>query len=156
MSAIVKTTTAFTNKALLLETLDEMGVGYELKGNKVVTDRMDYYGHQCFEYGKNGSFNFQHDSSAEKMNYPWRSINFREWKTVTSFLEAVEVGYKGAYTRMLERLAEEERLREEERRKQYVESVRNETIERAKSQGYIVKETRQDNKIKLVLSRTTY
>ncbi|MCD4820942.1 MAG: hypothetical protein K8R11_02440 [Methanococcoides sp.] len=156
MSAIVKTVTPFTNQDLLLEALDELGVEYNVVGTSIITDRKDYYGHQSFELGRNGAFNFSHDSSAERTNYPWSSINFREWKTVTSFLNAVEKAYKNAYGRMIERLAEEERIREEERKKQYVEKIRNETIDRAKGQGYTIKESRQGNKVKLVLTRTVY
>lgn len=156
MSAIVQTVTPFTRKDLLLEALDELGVNYKLQGNKIVTERLDFYGHQTFEQDHDNVFRFQHDSSAERINYRWRAINFKEWKTVSSFLEAVDKAYRNAYDKLLERLAEEERQREEERKRQYVEKVRQETIAKAQSLGYAVKESKQGNKVKLVLTRTTY
>ncbi|MDW7776158.1 MAG: hypothetical protein SCH39_07485 [Methanosarcinales archaeon] len=156
MSAVIKTVTPFTNQELLLEALDELGVGCHVEGRKIITDRQDYYGHQIFELSNNGAFHFQHDSSAERTNYQWRAINFREWKTVTSFLEAVDQAYKTAYGRMLDHLAEEERQREEERKRKYVEDVRQETIARARAQGYAIKESKQSGKIQLVLTRTIY
>lgn len=156
MSAIVKTITPFTSQDLLLEALDELGVGYQVKGCKIITDRQDYYGHQLFEQDNNGAFRFQHDSSAERVQYPWRAINFKEWNTVSSFLDAVDKAYRNAYDRLLERLAEEERQREEERKRQYVEKIRQETIAKAQSLGYAIKESRQGGKVKLILTRTTY
>jgi len=156
MSAVIKTVTPFTSQDLLLEALDELGVGCRVEGNQIITDRQDYYGHQIFELSNNGAFHFQHDSSAEITNYRWRAINFREWKTVTHFLEAVDQAYKNAYGRMLDQLAEEERLREEEKKRKYVEDVRQETIARAQAQGYAIKETKQGEKIQLVLTRTIY
>lgn len=156
MSAIVKTVTPFTRKDILLESLDELGIEYEIQGQKIITHRQDYYGHQMFEQGDDNVFRFQHDSSADRANYRWSAINFKEWKTVTSFLEAVDDAYRNAYGRLIERLAEEERQREEERKRDYVEKVHQETIAKAQSLGYSVKENKQGNKVKLVLTRTIY
>jgi flagellar biosynthesis GTPase FlhF len=54
------------------------------------------------------------------------------------------------------RLAEEELRRLEEERRTYVEKQRQTIIANAKSQGYDVREEHVENKIKLVLVRTTY
>jgi hypothetical protein len=52
--------------------------------------------------------------------------------------------------------AEEEKLRLERERKEYVAKQRTAIIARAKEQGYDVRERVVDNKIKLVLVQTTY
>ena len=149
MSAVVKTVTPFTQRDLLLEALDELGVVYQEQGNAIMTERVDDYGAQRFIY-EQGAYRFQHDSS------PWRQLNFKKWKTVSTFLSAVETAYHQAYERLQQRLAEEERRRLEEERQRFVEQQKQTVIQRAKEQGYNVKETRKGNKIQLQLVRTTY
>jgi len=149
MSAVVKTVTPFTQRDLLLEALNELSIEYHEKGNAIMTEREDYYGAQCFIY-EQGAYRFQHDSS------PWRQLNFKEWKTVSAFLSAVEKSYHQAYERLQQRLAEEERRRLEEERKRFVEQQKQTVIQRAKKQGYNIKEIRKGHKIQLQLVRTTY
>jgi hypothetical protein len=155
MSAIVQTLTPFVSKDLLLEALETLGVKYNLSQNRVITDRIDYYGNQSFDF-INGKYQFVHDSSAELSRYPWRSINFKEWTKVSDFLKAVEIEYNKSYERLLERLEEEERIREEERKKEYVESQRQSIIQKAKDKGYSIKEIKKENVIQLVLTKTTH
>ena len=149
MSAVVKTVTPFTQRDLLLEALDELGVVYQEKGNAIMTERVDDYGAQRFIY-EQGAYRFQHDSS------PWRKLNFNKWKTVSAFLGAVEKVYHQAYERLQQRMAAEERRRLEEERKRFVEQQKQAVIQRAKEQGYNIKEIRKGNKIQLQLVRTTY
>jgi hypothetical protein len=52
--------------------------------------------------------------------------------------------------------AEEEKLRLERERREYVAKQRAAIIEKAREQGYDIQETVVDNKIKLVLVQTTY
>jgi hypothetical protein len=158
MSAVVKTRTPFLNKNLLLEVLDEMGIEYQVQGEKIITERKDYYGKQCFILN-NGQYFFQHDSSANNLarypQYPW-DHNFKEGKTVHEFLSNVEVRYKLAETRLLKHLAEEERKRIEEEKRQFVEQQKQKIIEKSKQQGYSVKEKTKGKKVQLVLVRQTY
>lgn len=149
MSAVVKTVTPFTQRDLLLEALDELGIKYQEKDRAIMTERVDDYGAQRFIY-EQGAYHFQHDSS------PWRRLNFKEWKTVSAFLGAVEKAYHQAYESLQQRVAEEERRRLEEERQRFVEQQKQAVIQRAKEQGYNVKETRKGNKIQLQLVRTTY
>jgi uncharacterized protein (UPF0335 family) len=155
MSAVVKTVTPFTQRDLLLEALDELGIVYQEKGKAIITERVDYYGAQCFIY-EQGAYRFQHDSSANVQSYSWRQLNFKEWKTVSAFLGAVEKAYHQAYERLQQRLAAEERRRLEEERKRFVEQQKQAVIQRAKEQGYNIKEIRKGNKIQLQLVRTSY
>ena len=170
MSAVVKTVTPFIDKECLLKALDNLGIKYTIKQNEIVTERVDYYGNQKFIY-QDGRYKFQHDSSANRQNYRWRNLNFKKWKTVSSFLEAVEKEYNKFYAEKIaelerlkqEALAEQERIRLEqeqkrieEERKAFVEKQKQAIIEKAKARGYTVKEKKVGNKIKLVLVRHTY
>jgi len=167
MSAVVKTLTPFVSRELLLEALDALGVSYTCEQNQIVTDRKDYYGYQIFSYSHgSGKYIFQHDSSADVGSrwtpYPW-GANFKEWTTISSFLGAVESEYKNAYTRLVERAEEEKRLEiarrlaeEEEKKRQFIERQKQAILEKAKENGYSVKETKQGEKIHLVLVRTVY
>jgi len=159
MSAIVHTLTPFTSKELLLEALNILNIKYHLSENSIITDRVDYYGHQTFVL-LNERYQFKHDSSADVgsrfRTYPWGTINFKEWKTASEFLNAVETEYNKAYGRMIERLAEEERIKEEERKRELVEQQRKSIISKAKEKGYSIKEIKKDKGVQLVLTRTIH
>lgn len=170
MSAVVKTITPFIDKECLLKALDKLEVKYSIKENEIITERVDYYNNQKFVF-QNGRYKFQHDSSANRENYPWRNLNMKEWKTVSSFLKAVEKEYNQIYAEKLaelkrlkqEALAEQERIRLEqerkrleEERKAFVEKQKQAIIEKAKAKGYSVKEKMVKNKVKLILVKHTY
>lgn len=159
MSAVVKTITPFINKELLLQALDAIDCKYTLRGNEIITERVDFYGNQKFVL-KDGRFLFQHDSSANMEQYPWRNLNLKEYKTVSSFLKAVEEKYLYFYNLKMEEIEkqrqEEERIRLENERKAFVEKQKERIIAKAKEQGYSVKEENVKGKIKLVLVRNTY
>ncbi len=170
MSAVVKTVTPFINKEILLEALDCLEFKYTIRTNEIITERVDYYGNQKFVF-INGRYQFQHDSSANRINYPWRNLNVKNLKTVNDFLQTVEKEYNRIYKEKLaelerirqEQLAEQERIRLEEEarrieeeRKAFVEQQKKNIIEKAKAKGYSVKEKKVGKKIKLVLVRQTY
>lgn len=167
MSAVVKTTTPFINKDLLLQALENLGCNYTLQANEILTERKDYYGLQKFSL-INGRYVFLHDSSAETgsayMNttrdYPWGNIKNQEYRSVGEFLRALEDEYKVLYQKRLEELEqqrlEEERIRLEKERLAYIEKQRSTIIKKAQEQGYSIKEENVKGKIKLVLVRNTY
>ncbi len=159
MSAVVKTITPFINKEFLLLALDAIGCKYTLQGNEIITERIDYYGNQKFVL-INGRFQLQHDSSANREQYPWRNLNVKGYKTVSSFLEAVEGKYHFFFNLKMEELEkqrqEEERIRLENERKAFVEKQKESIIAKAKEKGYSIKEENVKGKIKLVLVRNTY
>ena len=64
--------------------------------------------------------------------------------------------YNREYGLKLERLAEEERRREEERLRKLVEDRRDQIKAKAKEEGYYIKETEEEGKIRLVLTRVSY
>jgi hypothetical protein len=159
MSAVVKTITPFIDKEILLQALDAIGCNYNLQGNDIITERVDYYGNQKFVL-IGGRYVLQHDSSANIDQYPWKNLNFKEYKTVSSFLEAVESKYSFFYNQKLEELEkqrqEEERIRLENERKAFVEKQKESIIAKAKEKGYSVREENVKGKIKLILVRNTY
>lgn len=73
-----------------------------------------------------------------------------------SWLAQLSERYDHHHARMIQRLEEEERRRKEEERRRLVESQRQAITERAKKMGYRVKETRQGQKVRLVLVKRTY
>lgn len=174
MSSIVKTITPFIDKDILCLALEECGCQYKVVGDEILTDRKDFYGLQKFSLQK-GRYVFMHDSSAEDMRYgsryPWGNINMQEYKTVSSFLENVETHYKILYNKRMEEIQrahqqtiaeverkrlEQERIRMEKERKDFVDNQKKAIIEKAEAMGYYVKEENAGNKIKLVLVRHTY
>jgi len=168
MSSLVRTCTPFINLELLLKALDVVGCGYHIQGNTIITDRKDYYGSQKFIL-QNGRYTFEYEENAQR--YSWGNINMQQYKSSSSFLDAVEREYNGIYKKRLEELekkrlaaiAEEERKRAEEEkqclereRKEFVAKQREAVIAKAKEQGYDIEETMVGNTIKLVLVQTTY
>ncbi len=167
MSAVVKTTTPFINKEILLQALKNIGCNFTLQGNEILTERKDYYGLQKFSLN-NGRYVFLHDSSADEGarymtqigGYPWGNIKNQEYKSVSEFLKSVENEYQSLYQKKLEEIElkrlEEEKIRLEKERIEFVEKQKTTIIERAKEQGYSIKEENVKGKIKLVLVRNTY
>lgn len=164
MSAVVKTITPFIDKECLLKALDVLNVKNQIKGQEIITERIDYQGKQKFiQQGK--QFKFQYDS------YQAVKKNYKQFKTISSFLQAVEIEYNKYYQEKLAEIerkkqqalegaerkrleAEAKRLKEE--RKAFVENQKKSIIEKAKAKGYSIKEKRVGKKIKLVLVRHTY
>jgi len=72
------------------------------------------------------------------------------------WLTRLHARYEAHSTAKQARLAAEERRRLEEERRRLVESQRTAVIERAKKMGYQVKETREGEKVRLVLLKRTY
>ncbi len=166
MSAVVKTATPFINKELLLKALENIGCITTLQGNEILTDRKDFYGLQKFSL-LDGRYVFMHDSSAESGiymtqlgGYPWGNIKNQEYKSASEFLKLVEKEYLILYQSKLEELElkrlEEEKILLEKERLDYIEKQKTTIIERAKEQGYSIKEENIKGKIKLILIKNTY
>lgn len=169
MSAIVKSSTPFIHKDILLKALEFLGVKYTLKPpsslylssdhEEIITERVDFYGNQKFVY-QNGRYVFEHDSSADNLFYEWRRENMKKYLTVSSFLSAVEKEYNRIINEILEELKrkqeEEEKRRLEEERKAFIENQKQAIIKKAKEEGYTIEEKKVGNKIKLILRRNIY
>lgn len=154
MSAIIKTLTPFTEQDVLIEALSSLDVECQVNNNRIVTNRSDYQGVQYFELGE-GVYRFSHDS--DELNGRLNSqIMSKKYMPVKSFLGQLERAYKAAYQAKIMRIEKAERLRMEQIRLDRVEATRLEAIAKAKKQGFAVKESRCNGKIKLVLTRTSY
>lgn len=73
-----------------------------------------------------------------------------------AWLSQLSASYQSHWTAKQERLAAAERRRLEEERLRVVEAQRQAVHERAKKMGYQVKETREGEKIRMVLVKRTY
>lgn len=166
MSAVIKTTTPFTDIALLMEALTELGAEPRLveqgqhstsqrnriKVGDVVTNRRDYNGQQFFRQIDERWMLF-HDSDEHQGEIISRLADKR-YLPVARFLTEVGKQYEIAYQEHLEMLAEQERIQLENERKQRVSAMREQAIAKARAQGYSVKESQKGNQIQLVLTRT--
>ena len=74
----------------------------------------------------------------------------------TEWLNKVNLRYQYHDTIKQERLAAEERQRQEEERKKLVEAQRASVYEKAKKLGYMVKESREGETLRLVLVKRSY
>ena len=170
MSAVIKTLTPFTSEELLLEALADVGAEPILISNHsvlsqvthrgqisvgdILTNRQDYNGVQYFrKVGR--SYQISHDAEEHRGSIHGRTHD-RNYRRIAEFLGQVESAYNSARERLLERLAEEERQKMEQERVARVEATRQQVLERAKAQGYSVREHREAGKIQLVLTRTVY
>lgn len=166
MSAVIKTTTPFVMEDILIQALAAVGAepekvtgshyGYQrnqVQQGDILTNRRDYNGRQLFRE-QNNRWVLMYDSDEYSSRIVSQSLAVKGYKPVVQFLSDLSHAYNFAYEQHLERVAEQERIRLEEERKAQVEMTKQKAIEKAKAQGYSVKETRKGNQIQLVLVRT--
>jgi hypothetical protein len=147
MSAVIKTTTPFIDLEFLCEALTAVGCDYSVHGNKIITNRKDVrLGFQEFQkdnFGRYALFAYSHTD-----------------RNQADFIRVVEKQYNSIYQNKLEEFdrlrLEEEKKRLEQERLAFIEKQKSTIIERAKEQGYSIKEENIKGKIKLVLVRNTY
>ena len=167
MSAVIKTTTPFVIESVLITALEATGAEpvvateqvmkshnhiKDIQVGDILTNRSDYFGVQLFRFAEN-RWILRHDSD-EMNGRITSSLASKHYKRVGDFLQLVGKAYEIAYQQHLEILAEQERALLEEERKKRVEATRQQSIIKAKAQGYSVKETRVGGQIQLVLTRT--
>jgi hypothetical protein len=154
MSVVVKTLTPLTEQDVLIEALSSLGVDCQVRNNRISTNRSDSQGVQYFELDK-GVYRLTHDSDEL-----WGRLNSQmlsqQYSPVKIFLGQLEGAYKKVYQAKLLRIEEAERLRLEQERLAQIEATRSKAIAKAKQQGFAVKESRSNGKIKLVLTRTSF
>lgn len=159
MSCVVKTLTPFIDRDILCSALEECGCKCSVQGDKIITDIRDI---------RLGFQTFERDSRAGK--YVLNAYSHSDRNRV-DFVSKVEMQYNILYQKRLEEIErarlqaiaeaerkrlEEEKIRLENERKAFVEKQKTDIIEKAKARGYSVKETKVNNKIKLVFVRHTY
>lgn len=144
MSAIVKTQTPFVNKEFLLKALQELGVSCTLRGEDIITNRVDYGGAQTFLL-QNGRYTLRHDTA----NY------FRNNSPAKSFINALEVEYKKEQQRVheqiIQRELELERIRKEKRKTELQAKERQRLEEqRLAQQSYREREKKLAQELKVL------
>lgn len=154
MSAVIKTLTPFVEQDVLLEALSSLGVECHVKNNLIMTDRVDYQGTQHFQIN-DGVYQLVHDSDELQGRLISDSLS-NKYTAVKQFLGELEIAYKSTYQLKLTRAEEAERLKMERARQARVAEARGKAIAQAKEQGYSVKESHVNGKIKLVLTRTSH
>ena len=160
MSAYITLATPMTDQDCLLEALEELGFGADKV--EVHTDAVSLSG-----YGRGRSANVVLRKAIT--GDAWNDIGFE--RTATGFraiisddhprfgrawVERVTASYKRHRQQKLARLAEAERRRVEEERRQLVEAQRQAVHQKAKKMGYRVQETREGDKLRLVLVKRVY
>jgi hypothetical protein len=147
MSAVIKTTTPFIDLECLCEALTSIGCGFQIHGNNIITDRHDE---------RLGFQEFKKDNYGRYVLYAY---SYRD-KNQADFIRLIEKEYKIIYQNKLEEIERlhllEEKKRLEQERIAFIENQKSKIIERAKEQGYSIKEENLKGKIKLVLIRNTY
>ena len=166
MSAVIKTATPFVVEEVLMEALTAVGaepqrvisneVIFEqrnrLQIGDILTSRSDYNGRQFFRFERD-RWLMMHDSDEYQGRIVER-LSEKGYTKVSRFLANLSSAYEVAYEKHLEKLAEQERIRLEKERKARVEATRQQTIAKAKTQGYSIKEiTNSKGQIQLVLTR---
>lgn len=167
MSAVIQTTTPFVIEEVLITALTILETNpllitaknvhqYTHRGGiqvgDIVLNRTDYYGPQHFR--KVGTqYQLRHDSS-EMSGRVISQVMTKPYKKVAQFLRDVEQQYQSAYVEYQLHLEEQERQRLEAERQARVEATRKRVIEKAKAQGYSIKEVTKNGKIQLVLRRS--
>lgn len=147
MSAVIKTATPFIDLECLCKALESVGCGFRVEGNKVITNRQDvrlaFQEFQKDNFGRYALFAYSHTD-----------------RNQADFIRLVEKQYNDIYQKKLEELElkrlEEEKKQLEQERLAFIDKQKTTIIERAKEQGYSIKEENIKGKIKLVLVRNTY
>ena len=151
MSAVIKTLTPFIEQDILLKALTSLDVEWHVKNGLIITNRVDYQGHQQFQF-INGKYHLIHDSD-ELGGDIYSRLHSNRYLPIKEFLSKLEGAYKSAYDIKLKRIAEAERIKMEAAKKEYVAATKAKAIAQAKAKGYSVKESKVNGKIKLVLTR---
>ncbi|TKZ35679.1 hypothetical protein [Brachyspira catarrhinii] len=168
MSCLVKTTTPFISKEILLEALEKCGYKYKIENGKIyivhsdMEEEINKKGFIPVKISKNGKLYYEKITNVEDLAYIfiWEAyfefvsgkyiLNHDSWNNdISSFLIKVEKSYNNVYEIKLKEEAE----RLERERLAYIESQKKAIMEKAKAKGYRVVETKKDNKIQLTLVR---
>lgn len=168
MSAVIKTATPFVIESVLFSALEQIEAEPSVVTHEVLlsisqrnsvqlgdilTNRCDYNGRQFFR--KHGErWILLHDRDEYRTSIVSQLVD-RRYTVVSRFLADLSLAYDSSYQQHLEQVAENERIRLEQERRDRVEATRQQAIAKAKAQGYSVKEGKTSTgQIQLVLTRT--
>jgi hypothetical protein len=164
MSAYITLATPMTDQQCLLEALADLGFdstkvevfeqAEQLQGYQ--GDRRQQRAHVIIRRQFVGSAS--NDIGFERTETGFRAYvsGFDHPRFGNQWLDQLRNRYQVHHETKLARLAEAERQRQEEERRRLVESQRQAIHKKAKSMGYRVQETRQGDKLRLVLVKRVY
>ncbi|MFK4784809.1 hypothetical protein [Fusobacterium sp. MFO224] len=136
MSARIVMATPFINKEILCQSLEENNIKYEKNQGKIIISELyGYYEKGYFKKDDLGKYLFHYEQESTDKAINLKDLVRKSYKRITKEIEA-------------------EKIKEEKR--SYIEAQRKKILERAKKQGYSIKETQKNGKIQLVLLRTRY
>lgn len=164
MSAYITLATPMTDQECLLEALEELGFGNDkVEVHPEGTALVGYEGRRRQQQA-HVVIRRQHVGSASNdIGFEHTSTGFRAHvsgydhpRFGGGWLSRLASSYQEHHRAKLARLAEQERLRLEEERRQLVEAQRQAVHQKAKKMGYRVEETREGDKLRLVLVKRVY
>ena len=164
MSAYITLATPMTDQECLLDALAELGFG---------TDRVEVHEEGTALVGYMGRSRAQQAHVVIRRQHVGAGSNDIGFeRTATGFrahvsgfdhprygggwLSRLGAAYQEHHRQKLARLAEAERRRIEEERRRLIEAQRQEIHKKAKKMGYRVQETREGDKLRLVLVKRVY
>jgi len=164
MSAYITLATPMTERSCLLDALADLGF---------TADKVEVHDEPTALVGYEGARRGQEAHVVIRKRHVGRSSNdigflatptgyrafisdYDRSRYGQAWLAKLSDRYQHHHNAMMERLAEEERRRKEEERRALVEAQRMAITEKATEMGYQVEETREGEKVRLVLLRRTY
>ena len=164
MSAYITLATPMTDHDCLLEALEELGfdrdkVEVHAEGTALVGyegRRREQQAHIVIRRQHVGAAS--NDIGFERTPTGFRAhvSGYDHPRFGGDWLSRLAASYQEHHRLKLDRLAEQERLRVEEERRQLVEAQRQAVHQKAKRMGYRVQETREGDKLRLALVKRVY
>ena len=164
MSAYITLTTPMTDQGCLLDALAELGFGADkVEVHEEATALVGYRGRRRTQQA-HVVVRRQHVGTASNdIGFERTPTGFRAHvsgydhpRYGSGWLSRLATAYQEHHRQKMARLAEAERQRVEEERQRLVESQRQEIHKKAKKMGYRVQETREGDKLRLVLVKRVY
>jgi len=164
MSAYITLPTPITDEQCLIDALADVGFGRtKIEVHPIAVPLVGYEGQQRGQLA-NIVIRRQHVGSASNdVGFQASATGYQAWisgydsaRFGTEWLGTLHDRYAVHWAAKLERMADEERRRQDEERKRLVEAQRAAVHEKARKLGYQVKETREGEKLRLVLVKRIY
>lgn len=171
MSAVVKTKTPFLNREILIQSLEELSIGFNMDNNKIVIPHLHKYRPTFFKENKDGAFTLIKDSHTntkaflKKVEKKYNELLAEHLKRLAELKREADILKKkkeqqqlileeqeALETKILEEQELEKRLRKiETEKKEYVAKKEKEILEKAEKLGYDVEIIRKQKKTQYIL-----
>lgn len=164
MSAYITVMTPMMDRECLLHALADVGFGPgRVEVSETPIPLLGYAGRQQGQSAELVIRREQAGTAIADIGFRWTSTGFQavldqddRGRYGPAWLQGLHTRYREHAQRKQERLAEAERQRLEEQRRQLVEAQRQVIHEKARKMGYRVQETRDGDRLRLVLVKRVY